>query len=181
MKTYIKCILLSTLLVSNVELMAFQQDEIQFAQSQEMTCTERKTDAEVLAARLLATEAKTVGEKSGAPSQSERVYNIVEMSDFIAFDEFSTLVPKGAILSVPDSFRPNMITDVSGTLILWNEFLNRNRARISPFEITIEQAAGVAEIDPKLLRSAIATGSIIVAVIRGNPTSVSRPADSTVP
>ena len=109
-----------------------------------------------------------------APESVQAPYDIVAMSDFIAFDELSTLVPKGAILHTPEAFRHNVVRGPQGKLVLWNEFLTRNRARIAPFEITVEVATGAKPVDPKTLKAAILDNRILVAVIHGNPTSIAR-------
>jgi hypothetical protein len=97
---------------------------------------------------------------------------INETSDFIAFDGFCTLVPKGAILFVPDRMRAGVVAAPSGELVLWLPFLSRNTARIIPLEVTIRQASGMEPINPRVLESAAKSGHMVVAVMQGSPTSV---------
>jgi hypothetical protein len=115
-----------------------------------------------------------------APPKPTRNPGIVETSDFIAFDGCSSLVPKGAILHVPEQFSANIAAGPTGKILLWSDFLNLNRARIYSFEISLEEAAGRKSIDTKRLESAIKTGQLVVAVIRGCPTSVFKP-DKALP
>ncbi len=129
--------------------------------------TERITDEEFQALRKARTPTETI-----APELARRSYDIMEMSDFIVFDGISTLVPKGAILNLPIAYRENLAAGPKGRLLLWQDFLTRNRARITPFEITMEEAAGAKRIDPQRLEQAMRGGTIIVAVIHGSPTSV---------
>lgn len=135
------------------------------------TYTERTSDEALRALQ----NAKPAAEKTPARA-APRPYNIMAMSDFIAFDELSTLVPKGAILHIPEGFRSNVVTAPKGKLLLWKEFLTRNRARVAPLEITVEEATGAKPVDPKTLETAMRGGKILVAAIHGNPTSVARPA-----
>ncbi|NNC90581.1 MAG: hypothetical protein HKN82_19160 [Akkermansiaceae bacterium] len=102
-------------------------------------------------------------------------YNITANSDFIVFGEASTLVPKGAILHVPNRFRANIDRAPRSGLKIWNQFLSTNRGRLMPLEITRDQALGVAPIEKERLEAACRTGRIVVAVMHGNPTSVNLP------
>ena len=143
------------------------------------TYTERISDEALLERQKVKPIAKTV-----PPETDRRPYDIVAMSDFIAFDELSTLVPKGAILHIPEGFRHNVVQGPKGQLLLWNEFLTRNRARVAPLEIGVEEATGAKPIDPKTLAAAMRNGMILVAVIHGNPSSVAPPVSpppATVP
>lgn len=83
------------------------------------------------------------------------------------------------MLHVPERLRAHMTQDAKGELVFWTAFLNRFPALVEPFEITIQEAAGLAPIKPERLASATRSGRIIVTAIQGNPTSTNKPAAQT--
>jgi hypothetical protein len=135
------------------------------------------TAEELLALR----DAKPFG--GGVPrDSSRRVYDLAEMSDFIAVSGRTVIVPKGAILHVPERLRASVVAAPQGKLLAWQEFLAGNIALVSTLEITLEEASGAEPIAPERLETAIRSDRMIVAVLRGNPTSVHRPAtEATAP
>ncbi len=125
------------------------------------------TDAQLLAAQK--------AEKFGglAPKgQKQETWELEVNSSYLKYDGNVTLVPKGAILSVPDRFKDAVVTGISGNFILWNEFSTKYRGLVTPFEVTLEQAAGVKPIEAERLAAASRSGLILVAVLNGNPISV---------
>lgn len=136
--------------------------------------TESITDTELLARQ----QRKPFGGIAPKGTLGRR-YDLAAMSDFITFEGYTTLVPKGAILHVPEALRANIANPPDGALLVWKEFLTRNYARITPLEITLEEASGKKPLDQARLDSAMRSGRIIVAVTHGNPTSVSSPQSTT--
>ena len=129
--------------------------------------TQRVSDEDLLARQ----QGKRFTSAIQQPAPAKTV-DIRETSDFLAFNGLSTLVPKGAVLHVPERLRENIVAAPAGKLCLWREFLVRNPAWLSTLEVTIGEASGAKAIDPERMESAIRSGSIIVAVICGNPISV---------
>lgn len=106
---------------------------------------------------------------SAAPAQT-----FEEASEFLAFRGQCTFVPKGAILYVPPQSRSCIATSLTGNLLLWGDFLPRNTAWLSTFEVSLEEASGAKPINPERLKAAQRNNRILVAAIRGNPTSVAK-------
>jgi hypothetical protein len=126
------------------------------------------TDAQLLALQK--------AEKFGglAPKdQKQETWELEGNSSFIKYDGSVTLVPKGAILFVPDRFKDSIVTGMTGKFSLWNEFSTKYRGLVAPFEITIDQATGIKPIEEERLSVAQRSGLILVAVFNGNPISVS--------
>ncbi|WAC20520.1 hypothetical protein OVA24_03895 [Luteolibacter sp. SL250] len=136
------------------------------------------TDAQLLAAQK--------AQKFGglAPKgQKQETWDLDANSSFIKYDGAVTLVPKGAILFVPDRFKDAVVTGISGKFSLWNEFSTKYRGLVTPFEVTVEQASGAKPIEEERLAAARRSGLILVAVFNGNPISVQSiaPAATTAP
>ena len=111
--------------------------------------------------------------QTGGPVRPQT--NIADTSEFISFDGVTTLVPKGAILNRPEALRSHIVKDPRGKFLIWWDFFARNRARLTTFEVTLEEATGAKPIDPKALALAIRSNTIVVATIHGNPSSVNVP------
>jgi len=132
------------------------------------------TDAELLAAR------KTQKFGGLAPKdQKQQTWELDANSSYIKYDGSVTLVPKGAILFVPDRFKDTVVTGMSGKFSLWNEFSTRYRGLVTPFEVTVEQASGAKPIEEERLAVARRSGLILIAVFNGNPISVHSNASGT--
>lgn len=99
-------------------------------------------------------------------------WDLMENSEFIAFDGIYTLLPKGAILHVPEKLRQHVVEKPEGKLMLWSEFAGRYRGLVNHFNVTLEQAAGQAAVPQELFESARESGLIVVAMMNGNPVSV---------
>lgn len=100
-------------------------------------------------------------------------WDLMENSQFIAFEGVSTLLPKGSILHTPLRFQQHIVAQVSGTLMVWSEFAARYRGLVTPFPVTLEQASGQTPIDLRTFEAAKNSGFIVVAMMDGNPVSVS--------
>ncbi|RYD34680.1 MAG: hypothetical protein EOP87_08735 [Verrucomicrobiaceae bacterium] len=125
------------------------------------------TDEELLAAR------KT--QKFGGLSpkdQKQETWDLDAHSSYLKYDGSMTLVPKGAVLFVPERFRDAVVTGMSGKFTLWHEFSTRYRGLVTPFEVTLDQASGAKPIEEERLSVARRSGLILVAVLNGNPISV---------
>ncbi|MBX3741237.1 MAG: hypothetical protein KF712_09625 [Akkermansiaceae bacterium] len=125
------------------------------------------TDAQLLAAQK--------AQKFGglAPKdQKQETWELEANSSYLKYDGTVTLVPKGAILFVPDRFKEAVVTGISGKFSLWHEFSTKYRGLVTPFEITVEQASGAKPIEEERLAVARRSGLILVAVFNGNPISV---------
>jgi len=128
------------------------------------------TDAQIRRAqdrRLFANNAS-----SSDNTVPERAFS--ELSDFIASGKSTTFVPANAILFIPDKYRDHVVEEPEGNLVMWKDFLRMNRSLVDPFEVTLKQASGAEIIDPEEIEAATKKGRIIVAVLRGFPTSVSK-------
>jgi len=103
-------------------------------------------------------------------------WDLEKNSEFIVFEGNVTLVPKGAIIHVPERYKANVVTRMQGNFMLWNEFVSRYRGLVTAFEVSLAEATGEAPIKPERLEAGQKTGLILVGTLNHNPISVHRPA-----
>ena len=101
-------------------------------------------------------------------------WGLEENSEFIAFEGSVTILPKGAIIHVPERFQKCIVKKPEGNLILWNEFIARFRGLVQNFDVTIEEASGETPVKPERLEAAKKTGLILVGTYNRNPITVNR-------
>lgn len=126
-------------------------------------------------------KARQASEKFGgfAPEGSgPKGWDLEKNSEFVVFEGNYTIVPKGAILHVPDRYKGQVVAKPQGNFILWQEFIMRYRGLVSSFEVSLEEASGQAVIKAERLDAARKTGLIIVGTLNHNPISVSQGAAS---
>jgi hypothetical protein len=121
------------------------------------------------------------GVKKADTGVKRETWDLESNSEFIVSEKVVTLVPKGAILYVPDRFRQNIAPNLSGSFLIWNEFLAKYRGLVTSFEVTLDQATGEKPLDAARFEAAKKSGLIIVAVLNRSPISVSQPAVTTNP
>ena len=126
---------------------------------------ERTSDDE-LKARQEAASGGSVRKNAG-----KRGFKFEELSTFLTFGGHSVLLPKGAVIHVPDVLARHSVAAIKGELISWQEFLTRYPALVSAVEVTLEEASGEKAFDPERMESAKSGGRILVTVYRRNPVS----------
>lgn len=89
-----------------------------------------------------------------------------------------TLVPKGAIVHLPESLQSRVNVRPVGTLLPWADFLRKNRTWLVSSEVTFDEAAGNQAIPAERAARWESEEKIVVAVHSQGPISV-RIADSS--
>ncbi len=117
----------------------------------------------------LSQSAKATTAMPESPSRS-----IIAQSEILHDGIHWTLVPKGAVLFVPDRKSGNVGSRPVGSLLPWLEFLTRNPEWISTSETTLEQAAGKVPIPAAKSEFWEKQDRVIIAVNMGGPVSVTR-------
>jgi len=126
---------------------------------------------------------RQAAEKFGGFAAEETLpkgWDLADHSEFIAFDGNVTLLPKGAIIHVPDRFKANVVAKMEGNLMLWNEFVARYPGLVSRMDVSIEEASGTTPLKPERLQAERVKNLIIVGVLNRNPITVSRAAITPV-
>lgn len=99
-------------------------------------------------------------------------YDLASYSTFIQIGDRYTLVPKGAVLNLPEKLASLVVKEPTGLFVHWQEFQAANRATLTNLEISLEQASGQTPIEPAKIDAARRAGVLLVAVIRGGAVSV---------
>jgi hypothetical protein len=98
-------------------------------------------------------------------------WDLNQNSEFISAEGWSTLVPKRAIIHVPESHRSYVTPGLKGEFLLWNEFASRYRGIVTTFEVSLEEVSGKTPISPERLKELRELDRIVVAVFKGSPIS----------
>ncbi len=116
---------------------------------------------------------KATGEDA---SVKNKVGNILDSSEFITYNGFTTLVPKNALLQIPKSYADRINNHKQGSKVIsWTDFYTRNRGWINTVEVTLAQAKGQTPISPELLETLKKNNNLVVAVLQNGPISVRPP------
>jgi len=98
---------------------------------------------------------------------------LLESSDIISFNGLTTLVPKRAILAMPESVKNRVGTHAAGSrLVQFQEFLHANRGWVTAVEVTRAQAEGKEKLPEATAGRVAKSTSLIVATYNGGPISV---------
>lgn len=110
------------------------------------------------------------------PTKKNRPVNLIEDSDIISFNGLTTLVPKRAILTIPESARDRIGNHVPGhRMVAWKEFLFANRGWISTVEVSRKQAEGQQDLPEAVTERISRSTNLLVATYQGGPISVLPP------
>lgn len=110
------------------------------------------------------------------PASQNRPADLLERSDVISFNGVSTLVPKRAILSIPEKFKTRLTAGTNTPLVPWSDFLIANRAWITTEEISYQQAAGVETLSEEAMKRIAKSSNLVIATYLGGPISFGAPA-----
>ncbi|MBB5352308.1 hypothetical protein HNR46_002551 [Haloferula luteola] len=141
---------------------------IQFLPEKRLAPTRRATTNPELKARLEKEKFEGFRKEPGQVTH----WDILEHSDFLAYDGCYTLLPKGAVLFLPDRLASCKVAGPQGQLVLWRDFSAKYRALIEPCEVSLEEATGKKIIDPTRWETLQKTDRIVVAVLNRSPISV---------
>lgn len=104
------------------------------------------------------------------------VINLQEKFDFITFNGQTTLVPKTALLQIPEKYKTRVNNHKPGSKILsWKDFYSLNGEWISSVEVTLAQAKAETPISPEVLETLSKNQNLVVAVYKDEPISVRHP------
>lgn len=99
-------------------------------------------------------------------------FDLVDLSTFIADGAEYTLVPKNAVIFVPEARAANIISQPGKEYVTWGTFLTTRRAWVTTYEVTLQQARGETPITPEQMEKFKKGNMIVVATFRGGPISV---------
>lgn len=92
-----------------------------------------------------------------------------------------TLVPKGAVIFLPEAMKRRVDVKPTGNLLVWVDFLAKNQAWITTCDISFDQAAGKKPLQPERVAFWSKQDKIVVAVHQSGPISVRIPEPTQTP
>ena len=158
---------------------------LSFGQDAEKKDAEKKPvyrDAEThdqIAKKLVETQnknplAKLEESKGEDPSLKNQPLNLIASSDIISYNGLMTLVPKCAIVQVPEKYkkRINNAPASGSKLVGWSEFYSKNRGWITSLEVTRLQAEGREPLAEETSESLKKNSNLVVATYSTGPISL---------
>ena len=120
-------------------------------------------------------EQNEISAKSHASSAQESSSQSIILTDGSNW----TLVPRGAVLFLPQEQQEKIGKRPIGNLLPWKKFASLNKSWITAEEVTLRQAEGIHEIDPRRTSYWTKQDKIMVAVYLDAPITVTGPANQT--
>lgn len=98
--------------------------------------------------------------------------SIIAQSTILHDGKNWTLVPKGALIFLPEAMKSRVDVKPLGTLLTWTDFLTKNRAWITTNDVSFDQAAGTEAIPPERVTYWAKQDKVVIATHRQGPISV---------
>lgn len=108
------------------------------------------------------------------PVHTAASQSIISQSEILHDGVNWTIVPKGAVLFVPEKIMDRVGARPVGTLLTWLQFLAKNPSWVSTHETSFEQAAGKSPLPDAKVDFWKKQDRVIIAVHQGGPISVAR-------
>ena len=135
--------------------------------SSEELVARRQAGADALARLSTAREA-------ALPTARPEHQDVIGNSEIISCGRFWTIVPKGAVLHIPEAMAARIKGEPTGDYSPWIDFLARNRAWLETVEVSIAEASGETALPANQTERWQKNGHVVVAVHRAGPISVIR-------
>ena len=110
--------------------------------------------------------------KRQAAADSQDQQSIIKQSVILHDGSNWTLVPKGAVIFLPEAMKGRVNAKPVGTLVSWIDFLTQNRAWIITNDVTFDQAAGSKPLPAERLNFWAKQDKVVIAVHQNGPISV---------
>lgn len=115
------------------------------------------------------------------PAASNPKRDLVASSDIICYNGNATLVPKRAIISMPERYKTRLQFRPGSKILRWADFYRLNRGWITTVEINRLQAEGNVALSEETLEAVAESPNLVVATMKGGPISLLPPAESSAP
>lgn len=86
-----------------------------------------------------------------------------------------TRVPLGSVLALPGNYRNRVIDKPKGDLLLWPDFVAKNKDWLGGWEVSMAMVYGDTEQSKKVMKQISQDTRVLVAVFKGNPITVLEP------
>jgi hypothetical protein len=84
-----------------------------------------------------------------------------------------TMVPKGALLAVPEKYASKVGGKPNGKLVPWKEFQQRNRAWLSVCPVKAEMVSGEKPLKPEFFERYVKSRQVVVSTYQMSPVAIS--------
>lgn len=113
-----------------------------------------------------------IGKTEEDPSKPLASRDLIKDSTILCYRGYLTLVPKRAVLHLPDALKDRFEAKEKVKVVSWNGFFQVNRGWIRAVEVTREQAMGQAPMSEEVVKSFQEGNSAVIATFKGGPISV---------
>lgn len=113
-----------------------------------------------------------IGKVDEDPSLQNSSRDLIKESTIISFNGNLTLVPKRAVLFIPEKLEERIGVKPKQQVKTWADFYQRNRGWIRTVEVSREQAMGQKPISEGVLEAVAKSSSLVVATFKNGPISV---------
>jgi hypothetical protein len=98
--------------------------------------------------------------------------SIIKQSVILHDGTYWTLVPKGAVIFLPDARKNRVGVKPAGSLLSWTAFLAKNQAWITTNDVSFEQATGKKPLQPERVAFWTKHDKVVIATHQNGPISV---------
>lgn len=113
-----------------------------------------------------------IGKTEEDPAKALAGRDLIKDSAILCYRGFLTLVPKRAVLHLPDELKDRFEEKNKVKVVSWQQFYQGNRGWIRTVEVTREQAMGQSPMNEEVVESFKTSKSAIIATFKGGPISV---------
>jgi hypothetical protein len=113
-----------------------------------------------------------IGDREVDPSKQIAERDLIKSSTLICYRGFLTLVPKRAVLHVPEKLKDRIGPRPGVKIKTWREFYIANRGWIRTIEVTRPQALGHVSLSESALEAISDSSSLVIATFKEGPISV---------
>ncbi|MBT8044894.1 MAG: hypothetical protein KJO79_08080 [Verrucomicrobiae bacterium] len=106
------------------------------------------------------------------PQTTPAAYNIYKDSIILQQGKFHTLLPKNAIIFLPDSLQEKITRKADGVFLPWPQFYLKNRSWIFTYQVNLKQATGSTPIKKSVREQFAKINRAVIALHQNNPISV---------
>lgn len=118
---------------------------------------------------------RKLGPRAGKPEDPAPRFarrDLIKESAVLSRGALMTLLPKRALLHLPDSLNDTAVVKEGAILVSWQEFLKSNRSWIRTVEVSRERATGQKPFSLEEAEALRSSGRVVVATFQGGPIAV---------
>lgn len=112
------------------------------------------------------------GKEGIDPAAKAAPRDLVKESTILCYRGFLTLIPKQAVLHLPETLKSRFEEQPHVQVQVWSDFYRVNRGWIRTVEVTKEQAMGRAPLTEEVVKSFQQGSSAVIATYKGGPISI---------